>query len=304
MPGRSRRSSAENLAPRPVWGTPPSPRSAGRRAAPSPRDSPAPPPPRRRRPGPSPSTPDPPPPPDPAAARPPALVDGVFQVYLPVPAVIRCPRRGCRTSYSTTSWSLRVRYLQRHLSQEHGVSIERRENFCSTCDAPLPPRSSGHNCSDDSRSATGPPKPRFVCPYCSREFVLQRYLRKHVRRHERQGAAAPVPVLERRPPATRADPGSPPPATAGFPSEHRWAVFTAGLSSAFTRYQRPRLSRIYNARGLALARFVAPPACRPGRFPGEHVTVIVGVADPLGARHTARPRSHGTGGRRCGGNRR
>ncbi|KAL1466215.1 hypothetical protein MTO96_042875 [Rhipicephalus appendiculatus] len=89
-------------------------------------------------------------------ARPPVLVDDVFKVYLPVPTVIACPdnlapQRGCRVTYSTSSWSLPVR-----------------------------------------------------------EFVLQRYLRKHRRRHERLGTTTPVPVLERRPPATWVDSGIPP----------------------------------------------------------------------------------------------
>ncbi|KAL1486874.1 hypothetical protein MTO96_046785 [Rhipicephalus appendiculatus] len=213
MPGRSGNSSVDDLArPGPSRGTPPSPRAARRRAAPTPTDSPAPPPPRRRRPGSSStdSTPSPPPPPPRVTTpeRQPAVVKGVFRVFIPVPAVLRCPRRGCRAQYTTTSWSLRVRYLQRHLAHEHGVSIKRRDNICASCDATLPARSSGHTCSDDSRSALGPSTPRHVCPHCSREFVLQRYLRKHVRRHERQGAADPVPVLERRPPATRTHPGA------------------------------------------------------------------------------------------------
>ncbi|KAL1415248.1 hypothetical protein MTO96_029518 [Rhipicephalus appendiculatus] len=44
-----------------------------------------------------------------------------------------------------------------------------------------------------------------MCPHCPKEFALQRYLRKHVRRHLRDDATAPVPVLDRRPPTIRTD---------------------------------------------------------------------------------------------------
>ncbi|KAL1415254.1 hypothetical protein MTO96_029524 [Rhipicephalus appendiculatus] len=167
------------------------------------------------------------------------------------------PQRDCRV---TSSWSLRVRYLQRHLVHEHGVSMQRRENVCATCDVLIPARSSGHTCSDGSRSAPGPTSPRFACPHCPREFVLQRYLRKHVRRHEQPGVSTPVPVLERRPPNARDSPrvspsGAPvplpvPPASLTLAMEYTSATSlgdtppaSSANSAAPVRAHQPTLAR-------------------------------------------------------------
>ncbi|XP_037502507.1 zinc finger protein ZFPM1 [Rhipicephalus sanguineus] len=48
------------------------------------------------------------------------------------------PGRGCAVVYTTTSWSLRVRYLKRHLEGAHGVAVQQRVTACAGCAAPLP----------------------------------------------------------------------------------------------------------------------------------------------------------------------
>ncbi|KAL1415294.1 hypothetical protein MTO96_029565 [Rhipicephalus appendiculatus] len=191
---------------------------------------------------------------------------------------------------------------RRHLSQEHDVSTERRENVCATCDAPLPPRSSGHNCSDGSRSAPGPPAPRHVCPHCSREFVLQRYLRKHVRRHERPGGAVPVPVLERRPPATRDDPGTTPDAaTANLPEPPGQPPPVATPSEASPAGSSPSTSPAPSTTSLDTldanqdaaddvslpasddADEDSTPGSTPARLPPDHTRLLADVARYLRA---------------------
>ncbi|KAL1415318.1 hypothetical protein MTO96_029589 [Rhipicephalus appendiculatus] len=108
---------------------------------------------------------------------PPVFSEGVLTVFLPPPEVLHCLHPGCRTVYTTTSWSLRLRYL-------HGTW---RMNMAST---------------SENVETSAPPATPF-----SRHGrqAIPAYLRKHVRRHMRDDEADPVPVLDRRPPAVRTD---------------------------------------------------------------------------------------------------
>ncbi|KAL1415324.1 hypothetical protein MTO96_029595 [Rhipicephalus appendiculatus] len=58
------------------------------------------------------------------------MMIGVLTVYFPVPALLHRFQWGSNTVYSTTSWSLRVRYLQRHLASEHGITVRECVNVC------------------------------------------------------------------------------------------------------------------------------------------------------------------------------
>lgn len=199
MPGHRRTapaaSSARSSRSRSSTPTSPSPRRPRRRPAPPAADSPALPLRRRLRRAATPSmetdgstTPDSSLHTVPTRSRSPAQAGWRLKVYLPVPPVLRCPKRGCGSSYAGPSWTSRVQSVRRHLEKEHGFLFTKRSYVCSVCDETLTPRPSAHPCLSSVVAVTGPMASRHRCVRCPQVFPSARGLRNHERWHDNQDA--------------------------------------------------------------------------------------------------------------------
>ncbi|KAH7973273.1 hypothetical protein HPB52_023338 [Rhipicephalus sanguineus] len=205
----------------------PSPRPLRRRPAPSLADSPVPPPPRRPRPGSAASDRSPRPPSSSeqpqVEPRPPVLNNVVLTVFYPVPGTLRCPQRGCAAVYTTSSWSLCVRYLRRHLEGAHGIAVRERVTVCAGCAAPLPAQPQRYSCGADEPPASTFIQPGLVCSRGSGEFRLPHHLDAHLRWHDLHDVAGPVarspsPPSSASVASTPTPSGAPPPDSPASPT--------------------------------------------------------------------------------------
>ncbi|KAH7948458.1 hypothetical protein HPB52_022948 [Rhipicephalus sanguineus] len=207
--------------------TPPPTGRPRRRPAPPPAGSPAPPAPQRHRPGSSTSasasdgtsTPTSSSSPTPLRSRPSTLARGIVKIF-PVPAVLRCIRRGCSTSYGGASWTSRVQSLRRHLEREHGERVREHLYLFSVCSESLPTRPSCDPCLASTTTPADTAAPRHRCVRCPRAFPSARGLTNHERWHDVQDAtAAASRRLPPSTPATRPPPTSEqPPSLSGGPT--------------------------------------------------------------------------------------
>ncbi|KAH7973292.1 hypothetical protein HPB52_023357 [Rhipicephalus sanguineus] len=177
--------------PGPSRQRPPAP-SHRRRPATSGSSSPASPPPRRPRRDDSTATDSTSSSGTPATVRPrnPTLARQEITIFFPVPRLVRCPKRGCGTSYGGSSWTARVQSLRRHLETEHGQRIRSRVYVCTICGETIRARPSYHRCLETAQAPERPPPGQHQCDRCSQSFPSARGLYNHRTWHQTQDAAA------------------------------------------------------------------------------------------------------------------
>ncbi|KAH7976973.1 hypothetical protein HPB52_022438 [Rhipicephalus sanguineus] len=188
MPARPALAAA---VPGPSRQRPPAP-SHRRRPATSGSSSPASPPPRRPRRDDSTATDSTSSSGTPATVRPrnPTLARQEITIFFPVPRLVRCPKRGCGTSYGGSSWTARVQSLRRHLETEHGQRIRSRVYVCTICGDTIRARPSYHRCLETAQMSERPPPGQHQCDRCSQSFPSARGLYNHRTWHQTQDAAA------------------------------------------------------------------------------------------------------------------
>ncbi|KAH7973239.1 hypothetical protein HPB52_023197 [Rhipicephalus sanguineus] len=231
---------------------------------------------------------------------------GILRIFLPVPAVLRCIRRGCNTSYGGASWTSRVQSLRRHLEREHGERVQERLYLCSVCSESLPARPSCHPCLASTSTPADTAAPRHRCVRCPQAFPSARGLINHERWHDVQDAtAAASGRLPSSAPPPRPSDQSPSPSggtttSDSSPARHHVSedMFTppplgdTSPARATTPLPDPSRSTSPSGSGLGLPgtrRATSPPPSDGTASPDTQSSVFMDAADDTSEASTADP---------------
>ncbi|KAH7973258.1 hypothetical protein HPB52_023323 [Rhipicephalus sanguineus] len=139
----------------------------------------------------------------------PTLARQEITIFFPVLRLVRCPKRGCGTSYGGSSWTARVQSLRRHLETEHGLRIRSKVYVCTVCGETIRARPSYHHCLETAEMPERPPPGQHQCDRCTQSFPSARGLYNHRNWHQTQDAA-PRSTGPTRPAPTGPAPQVPP----------------------------------------------------------------------------------------------